>query len=131
MPAPDAQMPNSTSACASTSTSRAAYGAPEAPVMPRKTRMARLLRAFGFAQEDAELMQLRLSERGELRHHVVAGLGRVGDVGREEVGPLPALADRRQVRRAEVRAAGAEIRVARGATRAREHGRAGDRLLVV
>src|SRR5262245_37299485 len=108
MPAPEAQMPSSTSACASTSTSRAAYGAPEAPVMPRKTRIALLVRALGLAQEDSELVQLRLPERCELRHHVVAGLGRVRDVGREEIRPLPALADRREVRRTEVRAAGAE-----------------------
>src|SRR5947207_15717118 len=101
-------MPSSTSACASTSTSRAAYGAPEAPVMPRKTRMALLFRALGLAQEDAELMQLRLPERGELRHHVVPRLRRVGHVSREEVGALAALADCREVGRPEVRAAGAE-----------------------
>src|SRR5881394_2704066 len=76
-------------------------------------------------------MELRLSERGELRHHVVARLGRVGDVGREEVGSLTALADRRQVWRAEVRAAGAEICMARSAPGACEDRRAGDRLLVV
>src|ERR671936_775791 len=58
MPALDAQMPSSTSACASTSTRRAAYGAPEAPVMPRKTRMGRLFRALGGVQELAELPQL-------------------------------------------------------------------------
>src|SRR6478672_1504960 len=132
MPAVDAQIPNSTSACASTSTSRAEYGAPEAPVMPRKTRTSRrLLGALGFAQEDAELMQLHVSERRELRHHVVAGLRRVGDVRREKLRSLAALADRREVGRAEVRATGAEIRVAGGAAGAGEDRRACDRVLVV
>src|SRR2546423_14540513 len=131
MPAPDAQTRSATSAYGRTSTSRAAYGAPEAPVMPRKTRTGRLFRALRLAQEDTQLVQLRLPERRELRHHVVARLGRVGDVVREEVGPLPALADRREVGGAEVRAARAEIGVTGGAPGGRENRRAGDRLLVV
>src|SRR6266540_673452 len=77
MPAPEAQIPSSTSAPARTSTRRAAYGAPEAPVMPRKTRTARLFRAFGGVEELAQLSQLVLPERGEFRHHVVAVLRRV------------------------------------------------------
>src|SRR5207237_832997 len=131
MPAPEAQMPSSTSARTRTSTRRAAYGAPEAPVMPRKTRTARLLRALGGTEELAELAQLRLAERRELRHHVVAELRRVRDVGREELRALSGLADRAQVGRTEVRAPGAEVRVTRRAAGARKGLRPGDRLSVV
>src|SRR5262245_44861924 len=99
--------------------------------MPRKTRTARLVGALGLAQEDAELMQLDVSERGELGHHVVPGFRRVRDVRGEELRPLTALSDRGEVRGAEVRAARAEIRVTRGAAGAREDGRAGDGVLVV
>src|SRR5436190_22627737 len=96
MPAPDTQMPSSTSACANTSTSRAAYGAPEAPVMPRKTRKAPLLRPLRRVQKLPELMELRVAEGRELRHDGVAKLGRVFDVVGESVDaspPLP-IADR-------------------------------------
>src|SRR5918912_1469929 len=120
MPALEAQMPSSTSACARTSTRRAVYGAPDAPVMPRKTRMRRLSRALGGAQELAELLQLLVAERREPRHHVVAELRRIRDVVREERRALAALSDRGEVGRPEVRAAGAEIRVAGGAAGARE-----------
>src|SRR5262245_22054043 len=100
--------------------------------MRRRAEPTRLLlRALRLAQEDAELMQLRLPEGCELGHHVVPGLRRVGHVAREEVRSLPALADRREVGRAEVRAPGAEVGVARGTARAREHGRTGNRVLVV
>src|SRR4249919_2758348 len=131
MPALDAQMPSSTSAAVSARTRRAAYGAPEAPVMPRKTRTAGLFRAFGFAQEHAELLQLLLSERGELRHHVVAELRRVCNVFGEEVRPLTALCDRRQVGCAEVGAAGAEVGVAGSAAGARKDLGPGDGVWIV
>src|SRR2546421_12845719 len=101
MPALDAQMPSSTSARASTSTSRAVYGAPEAPVMPRKTRKKRLLRALRGVQKLAELFQLRVAERAELRHHGVAELGRVGHVRGESLHPAAAPADRGEVGGAE------------------------------
>src|SRR6266540_5135968 len=107
MPAPDAQIPSSTPAPASTSTRRAAYGAPEAPVMPRKTRTVGLFRALGRVEEFAQLSQLVLSERAELRHHVVAELRRVGDVVGEALNALSVLSDRREVGRSEIRAAGA------------------------
>src|SRR5438309_1287897 len=110
---------------------RAAYGAPDAPVMPRKTRTRRLLGALRHGQEDADVVDvLRATEVPELRHDVVAELARVGDVAREELRPLSDLADRRQVRRAEVRGAGAEVGVARGAARLREELRAGHGLRV-
>src|SRR5437868_5165453 len=143
IPADEAEMPSSTSAPLSASTSRAAYGAPEAPVMPRKTRTA-LLRALGRVEEDRERLQLRdaevlplgvlgrdVGESGELRHHVVAELGRVRDVRRQPLDPLPLRAFRTQVGRAEVTAARAEICVARSTAGFREHRRAGHRLRVV
>src|SRR3954452_21532094 len=131
MPALDAQTPSSTSARASTSTSRAAYGAPEAPVMPTKMRKAPLLRALRRIQKLPELVELLIAESRELRHHVVAGLGRVRDVVGESLHAEAALADGREVRRAEVRAAGPEIRVTCGAAGAGEDDRAGDSVLVV
>src|SRR5438552_221975 len=79
MPALDAQMPSSTSAPANASTSRAAYGAPEAPVMPTKTRTAGLFWALGREEELGELGELLIRE-AELRHHVVAELRRIADV---------------------------------------------------
>src|SRR3954465_6765503 len=76
-------------------------------------------------------MELLVAERPELRHHVVAELRRVLDVGREALDAAPALADRREIRCAEVGAASAEIGVAGSAARTGEDGRAGDCLLVV
>src|SRR5919106_569701 len=109
MPALDAQMPSSTSAPASASTRRAVYGAPEAPVMPRKMRTARLLRALGGEQELRQLAELLVRE-AELRHHRVAELRRVADVVhqvllRPSLGALVA-----EVRRARVGRARPEIR---------------------
>src|SRR5207244_1813509 len=130
------------SAAASTSSNRAAYGAPDAPVMPRNTlngvpcrRRRRgaapprpLLRALRRDEELAELSKLVVAERGELRHHVVALLARIGDVrGVERRGPaLRPLGA--QVWRAEVRRADAEVGVTRGTAGGREHLRAGQRL---
>src|SRR4029453_2895163 len=97
--------------------------------MPRKTRMARLLRTLGREQELRQLVELLVAEV-ELRHHGVAELRRISDVARQlllrlATGPFVA-----QIRRALIRAAGAEVRVARGAARAREDLGTGDRLLV-
>src|SRR3954464_5552882 len=99
--------------------------------MPRKTRTAGLFRAFGFAQEHAELIQLLLSERAELRHHVVAELRRVCNVLGEEVRSLTVLSDRRQIWCAKIGTAGAEVGVARGATGAREDLGSGDGVRII
>src|SRR5919198_5435397 len=102
-------MPSSTSARASASTSRAAYGAPEAPVIPRKTRMPRLLRAFGGEQEAGQLVELLVREP-ELGHDCVTELRRVLDVVVQLLLRLPASRFVAQVGGALVRAAGAQIR---------------------
>src|SRR5262245_44867534 len=120
MPAAEAQTPTSQPAPASADRSRAAYGAPEPPVMPRKTRTPPLAGGLPAAlrggQERRDLLQLLVVEaaavlRAEDRHHVVAELTRVGDVLREERGVV-GLADLGQVGRAEVRRARARVRVA-------------------
>src|ERR671934_2392893 len=67
MPALDAVTPISQPAPASASSSRAAYGAPDAPVIPRKT-CTRLLLPLRRLEEDGELAEVRLAERCELRH---------------------------------------------------------------
>ena len=72
-----------------------------------------------------------MRERRELRHYVVAELGRVRHVRGESLDAASALPDRRQVRRTEVRASRPEIGVARRAARAREDRGACDRVLVV
>src|SRR6266581_4378992 len=61
------QRPTSQSDAASAWTRRAAYGAPEAPVMPRKTRKA-LFWPFGGLEENRELAQVCLTEVREGRH---------------------------------------------------------------
>ena len=105
MPALDAHTPTSQSAWTSACSSRTAYGAPEAPVMPRKIRTGPdgpLLGALGSVEEDGDLVDLRLRELvAESRHDLVAELARVGHVLLEEADALAA--DRRQVRRAVVR----------------------------
>ena len=64
----EALIPISQSAAASASTSRAAYGAPEAPVIPRKTctspdcRWSLLVNALGGFEEDGDLVQAPLPE---------------------------------------------------------------------
>src|SRR5215210_3236630 len=120
MPALDAQRPSSTSAPASASMSRAAYGAPEAPVIPRKMRTSDLFRALGGEEELRQLPELLVRE-AELGHHRVAELRRVLDVVLEELlrtalRPLVA-----EVGRSLVRAPGAEVGVTRGAARAGEN----------
>src|SRR2546423_1802355 len=129
MPALDAQIPSSTSAPASASTSRAAYGAPEAPVMPRKTRTAGLFWTLGREEKRRQLGQLLIGEP-ELRHDVVAELRGVADVRHELLLRLPSRGFRAQIGRTLVRAAGAEIGMAGGATGAGEDLRSGDRLRV-
>src|SRR5438876_8467197 len=100
--------------------------------MPRKTRTRRLLGALRHGQEDADVVDvLRATEVPELRHDVVAELARVGDVARKELRPLADLANRGQVGGAEVRGAGAEVRVAGGAVGPREELGSGDGLWVV
>src|SRR5436309_5948803 len=97
--------------------------------MPRKTRTGGLFRALGGGEERRQLRELLVVE-AELRHHVVAELRGVADVAREEV-LRPALrAFGTEVGRTLVRAAGAEVRVAGRAARAREDLRARDRLRV-
>src|SRR4051794_896109 len=73
MPALEAQTPTSQSAAPSASRSRAAYGAPEAPVIPRKTFISwdcalLLLRSLGSFQEDRQILEAFLPERREFRH---------------------------------------------------------------
>src|SRR5262249_54616478 len=136
-------MPSSTSAPLSASTSRAAYGAPEAPVMPRKTRTA-LLWTLGGVEEgrdcrqlrDAEILAVRVlgrdaREGSELRHDVVPELRRIRDVRLEPLHALPLRPLRAQVRRAEERPTGAEVRVARRTAGLREHRRPRNGLRVV
>src|SRR5262245_35960763 len=61
------QSPTSQSAAASARTRRAAYGAPEAPVMPRKTRKP-LFCPLGGLEENRELAEVCFTEVGERRH---------------------------------------------------------------
>src|SRR5919201_3594795 len=114
-PALDAQMPSSTSAPLSASTRRAAYGAPDAPVIPRKTRMGRLLRALGRVEEHGDLMKRLVAQRREFRHHGVPELRRIRNVRLQTLNALPFRAFRIERRSAEVAAAGPEVRVACGA----------------
>src|SRR4029077_7020927 len=129
--------PTSQSASVSASRRRAAYGAPDAPVTPRKTRtcgsvsvpLRSLLPAARGVQERGDRLDLRRGELiAESRHHGVAELARVGDVIGE---PLNAAAARAlaaelgspstraaarpsapEMGRAEVQGAGAQVRVA-------------------
>src|SRR5215208_250120 len=120
MPALDAQTPTSHPAAPSASRRRAAYGAPEAPVIPRKTCTSRLpgsALALGGLEEVGQLLQVLFAEPREHRHHVVAELARVRDVALEVRRVLPLLgADVRQVWCARVGGSLAGIRVAAGAS---------------
>src|SRR5438552_13218695 len=98
MPAREAQTPTSQSAAVSASRSRAAYGAPDAPVIPRKTCTRRLLRTLRGGQEDPDVADvLRAPEVAELRHDLVPELARVRDVAREELRVGIRLADGAEV----------------------------------
>src|ERR671937_875520 len=129
MPALEAHTPTSTSAALNVSSRRAAYGAPDAPVMPKKTRIA-LLRALGGVEEHGDRVDRRFPERCELGHHGVPKLGRIRDVRLETLHALALRSLGAEVRRSEVAAARAEIRMARGTAGGREEVRALDRLLV-
>src|SRR6266542_1600233 len=104
--------------------------------MPRKTRTTRqertapcpapkpgalLLAALGGLEEDGELLEVVLAEVCERRHgRARICRARVLEVLDLEVDALPLGAFRRQVGGAEVRRAGAEVRVARETGQLRE-----------
>src|SRR5581483_5186221 len=72
-PAADAESPTSQPSATRASRSLAAYGAPDAPVIPRKTCTVAvppsgLPLALGGLEEDRELVEVGLAERLELRH---------------------------------------------------------------
>src|SRR3954471_1195815 len=114
IPAFEAATPTSAPAPCSASRSRAAYGAPDAPVIPRNTltqattadprkRGRRLLLALGLGQEVADLGELRVGQAlTEHRHDRVAELARISDVLGEERRDLAALSDRSEIGRAVV-----------------------------
>src|SRR5438094_9399509 len=115
------QTPNSQPASPSACTRRAAYGAPDAPVMPRKILTALLLLALGRLEEDREQLQVRVTEVGKRRHR----RARVHAARALEVVDLEllALALRplgREVARPEGRRAAADVRVAGLAARGRQ-----------
>src|SRR3954454_5621904 len=126
-PAREAQIPISQSAAASASTSRAAYGAPEAPVIPRNTciprdcRWSLLVRALGGFEEQRELAQAVGTERGERRHRrALIDARRALQVVDLELDTQVSRADVGQVRRTEVLPSRAVVRVAGRTTRCRE-----------
>src|SRR3954470_6459880 len=92
IPAPEAATPTSAPAPCSASRSRAAYGAPDAPVIPTNTLIApnysrsaetraELLRALGLGQEVADVGELRFGQAlTEDGHDRVPELPRVADV---------------------------------------------------
>src|SRR5215217_7353785 len=125
MPAREAQTPISQPAAASASRSRPAYGAPDAPVIPRNTRTAALLRTLGGLEEDGELVQVVLPERGE-RGHRRAGIdaARALEVVDLELDALVLRALLGQVRGTQVGRAGVEVGMAVRATRLGEENRA-------
>src|SRR6266511_2399966 len=97
--------------------------------MPRKTRTRRLLlRSLGCFEERRERTQVLVAERVELRHRRARAHARgILEMPDLEVDPLVLRAFARQVRRAEVRRAGAQVRMAVRAARLREKVGAGDR----
>jgi hypothetical protein len=127
---PDArgQTPISHPEAASASSSRAAYRAPEAPDIPRKTRTTRYFPPLEGFEEDGELWRLS-SPR--------AANGGIGDPGLTQLGhlrwrsgtgcPCPSR-PRGEIGRAEVRRARAEVGVAVVAARLGEELRPGERL---
>src|SRR2546430_13729766 len=122
------QRPTSQSDAASAWTRRAAYGAPEAPVMPRKTRKA-LFWPFGGLEENRELAQVCLTEVREGRHRrALVHTAWAFEVRDLEGDALVLRPFRTQVRRAELGAAGAVVGVAVEAAGGSEQLGAGDRL---
>src|ERR687887_320697 len=121
------QIPSSASASTRACTSRAAYGAPEAPVMPRKMRTsAAPLRRL---EEDRDPSKIALAEGRERRHgRAFDHAARTLEVGDLE-GDAPAFPSlRREIRCAELHAAGVKIGVAVETPRSREERRARNRL---
>src|ERR671934_632555 len=107
---------------------RAAYGAPDAPVIPRKT-CTDLLRALGGLEEGRDLPELAVGEGGERRHRR-AGVdaARALEVRDLELDPLVLRALGGQPGGPEVRRARAEVGVAVEAARRREQPRARNRV---
>src|SRR5256886_2784853 len=124
------QRPTSQSDAASAWTRRAAYGAPEAPVMPRKMRKAPpLFWPFGGLEENRELAQVCLAEVREGRHRrALVHTAWAFEVRDLEGDALVLRPFRTQVRRAELGAAGAVVGVAVEAAGGSEQLGAGDRL---
>src|SRR5918997_3546930 len=112
-PAADAVRPISQPASPRARSSLAAYGAPDAPVTPRKTCIcAALLFALGGVEEGGELGQLLLVHAAaELLavpgHDRVPELGRVRHVALEILDAPTGRADLGEIGRAEVRRADA------------------------
>src|SRR5438552_6173349 len=104
MPALDAHTPTSQSAATSARNKRTAYGAPEAPVIPRKMRTQRLpsFVALRGLEERGELAELLVAEAGETGHRRARGHARrVLEVADLEVDPEVLRADIGQIRSAE------------------------------
>src|SRR6476646_11577957 len=101
--------------------------------MPRKTRMApTLLGTLGGLEEDGELVQVVVAEIGERRHRRArVDAARTLEVVDLELDALVLGALGGEVRRAEVRAAGAEVGVAVRTARLGEQVGAREGLLVV
>src|SRR4029079_18120854 len=119
---------------ASARRSRSAYGAPEAPVTPRKTRTPEgyvllVSRSFGSRQERAERREVVGSEVRVRTHDLVPERRRVRQV-LDEVGGVVRLTDRGEIRRAEDPVSLSEVRVAVETARLREELRTGFGLLV-
>src|SRR6185437_13260422 len=147
MAAPEMLTPTSHSAAARAVRRRRAYGAPDAPVMPRKTRTGRYsLRPLGWErmrpsvfdvalggfEEDRELAQVVLSEPRERRHRAARVHARGTLQVRDLEGDAEVLrADVREHRGAEVVAAVGLVGVAVQAARLGEQLAAGERVLVV
>src|SRR5262245_60934019 len=86
------QSPTSAPEAESACRSRAAYGAPDAPVIPRKTftgpagSLSAAALALRLGEEGAEKPEVLLAEVRERRHDGVPEVGRVGNVGGEAGG---------------------------------------------
>src|SRR5215213_623559 len=128
IPDADTHTPTSTPASESVVRRRAAYGAPEAPVIPRKTfiaaRRAGLAPAFGalgLFEERSQLLVLLVREVRERRHRR-AGVDATGalQVVDLELNPAVLRPFRAEVGSAEVGSSGSQIGVAAEAARLRE-----------
>src|SRR5919108_117884 len=100
---------------------RAAYGAPEAPVIPTKTSLPAAPGPLRGFEEDRELAQLLLFEPVERRHRRARRLAvRALEVGDLPLDPPALRALGRQIRRSRETAAGAEVAMAVEARELRE-----------